>query len=37
MIEDGDADKLKQWLKYCVLLNRVNTNKDKIELPQKLT
>lgn len=35
MAEDGDADKLKKWRKYRVLLSRVNTTVENMELPEK--
>lgn len=35
MAEDGDADKLKKWRKYRVLLSRVDTSVENMELPEK--
>lgn len=31
--KDGDAEKLKQWSKYRVLLSRVDSTQDELELP----
>lgn len=35
MAEDGDADKLKKWRKYRVLLSRVDTSVENMKLPEK--
>lgn len=35
MAEDGDVDKLKKWRKYRVLLSRLDTNVENMELPEK--
>lgn len=35
MAEEGDADKLKKWRKYRVLLSRVDTSVENMELPKK--
>lgn len=35
MAEEGDADKLKKWRKYRILLSRVDTSAENMELPTK--
>jgi hypothetical protein len=33
MAEDGDADKIKQWRKYRVLLSQIDSMKEDLDLP----
>lgn len=35
MAEDGDVEKLKEWKKYRILLNRIDTNLIPCEFPDK--